>query len=76
MEYIHVKVNLAVFTVAILAWVAIGILIAITMFDSALEVPESLQTLFATLTGVIITMITGFTKEDKNEKADTATPAV
>lgn len=74
MNDIHVKVNLTVFAASLFVWIIIGCLIGLTMFEPSLKVPEPLVNLFATLTGVVLTTLTGFTKGAANEKSNTPTP--
>jgi hypothetical protein len=75
MNDIHVKVNLTVFVAALAVWVVIGVLIGVTMFEPSYDVPEPLSNLFATLTGVVLTTLTGFTKGASSDaKIDSPTP--
>jgi hypothetical protein len=55
---IKVSVNLATFTVAVIVWIALGVLTALPSYT----LPPSLSFLFATLTGVILTIVQGFEK--------------
>jgi len=71
MKDIHIKVNLTVFFVSLTVWLIIGGLVVVTMFDTTLDVPEPLLNLFMTLTGVVLTTLTGFTKGvASNDKTD------
>jgi hypothetical protein len=56
MNEIKIAVNLYVFALAVLIWVMLGGLTAIPGYD----MPEPLSFLFATLTGVILTIVQGF----------------
>jgi hypothetical protein len=56
MNEIKIAVNLYVFTLAVVVWVVLLGLTAIPGYD----MPEPLAFLFATLTGVILTIVQGF----------------
>lgn len=56
MNEIKIAVNLYVFALAVAIWVVLGGLTAIPNYD----MPEPLSFLFATLTGVILTIVQGF----------------
>jgi len=55
---IKIAVNLYTFGVAVCVWIALGVLTAIPSYT----LPPSLAFLFATLTGVILTIVQGFEK--------------
>lgn len=56
MNEIRIAVNLYVFALAVLIWVILGGLTALPDYN----MPEPLSFLFATLTGVILTIVQGF----------------
>ena len=56
MNEIKIAVNLYVFTLAVVVWVVLLALTAVPNYD----MPEPLAFLFATLTGVILTIVQGF----------------
>jgi uncharacterized membrane-anchored protein len=58
MNDIKVTVNLAVFTVAVIIWIALGILKACPGYT----LNPDLAFLFAALTGVVLTIVQGFEK--------------
>ncbi len=56
MNDIKIAVNLYVFALAVIIWVILGALTAIPNY----AMPQPLSFLFATLTGVILTIVQGF----------------
>jgi hypothetical protein len=60
---IRLKANMAIFAVCLMAWVSLGIGLAVPGY----HMPATLETLFATLTGVVIGMLTNFTKGELDD---------
>lgn len=56
MNDIKVSVNLATFAIAVVVWLALGILLAVPNYN----MPSELRYLFSTLTGVILVIVQGF----------------